>query len=290
MSKVVKDLCNLWDIQHIRTSPYHPQSDGALERWHACLKGMIKKKSIDKSMWDELVKFCLFAYRDTPHCVTGYPPFELMFGRDIKGPLELMRSSWVEGKVDGMRLCDWVKEIRQKMCAMAEVVREKEVIAKGDMKWIYDRRAKEVEFKEGGLVLVHKPGIACKMDGAWDGPFQVKRQISPVNVEVILPGKTKPKVLHANLIKPYFAPTSVVHRVAVIREEDDDTVMDQGRMILTDGGRPPTEQEKLQLAGVLDKHRDNLCKEPGCTKEIMMSILLEDSRPFALRPYTTPNL
>ena len=74
----------------------------------------------------------------------------------------------------------------------------------------------------------------------------------------------------------------------MIREEDDNTVMDQGRMILTDGGRPPTEQEKLQLAGVLDKHRDNLCKEPGCTKEIMMSILLEDSWPFALRPYTTP--
>ena len=133
---------------------------------------------------------------------------------------------------------------------------------------------------------VHKPGIACKMDGAWDGPFQVKKQISPVNIEVILPGKTKPKVLHANLIKPYFAPTSVIHRVAVIREEDDDTMMVQGRMILTDGGRLPTEQEKHQLAGVLDKHRENLCKEPGCTKEIMMSILLEDSQPFTLRPYT----
>ena len=39
--KVVKDLCKLWDIDHVRTSPYHPQSDGALERWHACLKGML---------------------------------------------------------------------------------------------------------------------------------------------------------------------------------------------------------------------------------------------------------
>ena len=48
-----------------------------------------------------------------------------MFGRDVKGPLELMRSLWVDGKVDGLRLCDWVKEVRQKMSAMAKLVREK---------------------------------------------------------------------------------------------------------------------------------------------------------------------
>ena len=72
MSKVVKGLCQTWEIDHIRTSPYHPQSDGALERWHACLKGMLKKQPVEGNRWDEVLKFCLFTYRDSPHCVTGF--------------------------------------------------------------------------------------------------------------------------------------------------------------------------------------------------------------------------
>ena len=40
MSGVMKQLCQALDIQQIRTRPYHPQSDGALERRHSCLKGM----------------------------------------------------------------------------------------------------------------------------------------------------------------------------------------------------------------------------------------------------------
>ena len=38
-SKLTRHMCKTFEIHKVRTSPYHPQSDGALERWHACLKG-----------------------------------------------------------------------------------------------------------------------------------------------------------------------------------------------------------------------------------------------------------
>lgn len=48
MDSVTKSLCKSLGVEQVRNSPYHPQSDGALERWHACLKG-VKRAQIDKT-------------------------------------------------------------------------------------------------------------------------------------------------------------------------------------------------------------------------------------------------
>ena len=91
MSALPKQLCDMLEIKRIRTSPYHPDSDRMLERWHASMKPMIKKTELDHRDWDKCLKYLLFAYRSTPHSVTGFSPFELIYGRDVRGPLELLR-------------------------------------------------------------------------------------------------------------------------------------------------------------------------------------------------------
>ena len=48
MRKLMKQLCTLLDIKPIKTSPYHPQTDGLLERWHFDLRVMLKKAMSDK--------------------------------------------------------------------------------------------------------------------------------------------------------------------------------------------------------------------------------------------------
>ena len=52
MSKLTRQMCETFEVNRVRTSPYHPQSDGALERWHACLKGMMKRSEINLKCWD----------------------------------------------------------------------------------------------------------------------------------------------------------------------------------------------------------------------------------------------
>ena len=286
MSKVVKDLCRTWEIDHIRTSPYHPESDGALERWNACLKGMLKKQPVEGNRWDKVLRFCLFAYRDSPHCVTGFSPFDLMFGRDVKGPLPLLRTTWVEGEVDGLKVNDWVKSIRERMKAMAAIVLDRK--AKSTMKIFYDKKAKEVHFSEADQVLVHKPGLHSKMDGSWDGPFTVGKRLSDTNYSVVVPGRKRPRVLHVNMLKPYLTAYASVHRVAVVQEEGHDCVIGPSSLVLTDDGKSLSVQECKQLKRVLDKHARTLSTEPGCTEAIKMTICLSDNRPFSLKPYTTP--
>ena len=82
MSRVLKDLLSLLQIRHLRTSVYHPQTDGLVERFNQTLKRMLKKvMEVDGKNWDQLLPHVLFAIREVPQASTGFSPFELPYGR-----------------------------------------------------------------------------------------------------------------------------------------------------------------------------------------------------------------
>ena len=91
--KMMKELCSTLEITHLKTSPYHPQTDGCLEWWwYSSLKTMLRKKENRQDEWDRLLNFWLFAYRQAPHANTGYSPFELIYERQVRGPLDVVRT------------------------------------------------------------------------------------------------------------------------------------------------------------------------------------------------------
>ena len=286
MSRLTKSVCNTLGIEQIRTSPYHPQSDGALERWHACLKGMLKRSEADLKYWDRHLKYLLFAYRDTPHCTTGFSPFSLLFGREVKGPLALVHSSWLEGESEGVEASVWVTALKQQMALMSEVVTEKERVAKAKMKQVFDKSAKEKSFSVGDLVLIRKPGLKGKLGDSWDGPYQILEKISPLNYKIETPGR-RSKVLHVNLLKKWSTPVARVHGVAVIHEEEGESESPQGLKLSRDGFVPTREQQQL-LDATLAKYPEVLREMPGRTKEITLSIDTAESPPLRSHPYRIP--
>ena len=87
-----QEMSKLLSIDRLKTSPYHLQTNGAIERWHSCLKGMLRKKDDRKTDWDRLIKYyCLLAYRATPRAATGFSPIQMLHGRNQRGPLEVMK-------------------------------------------------------------------------------------------------------------------------------------------------------------------------------------------------------
>ena len=77
-------------INKTHTSAYHPEGNGQVENLHKILRSMLKARVQDNpATWNEHLDFCVMAYRSSVHSSSGQNPFELMFGREIRIPLDV---------------------------------------------------------------------------------------------------------------------------------------------------------------------------------------------------------
>ena len=80
-SSIIKELCEILGIQQLQTMPYHPQTNGLVERLHQMIMCMIGKLGEDKKAdWPSHLAEIVHAYNATRSIVTGYSPHYLMFG------------------------------------------------------------------------------------------------------------------------------------------------------------------------------------------------------------------
>lgn len=88
-SKLIKELCALLGVQKCHTTPYHPRGN-PVERFNRTLLAMLGTLEFkQKSKWKQFVKPLVHAYNCTKNEVTGYTPYELMFGRCPRLPIDL---------------------------------------------------------------------------------------------------------------------------------------------------------------------------------------------------------
>jgi transposase InsO family protein len=105
---LMTQLYELLGITNIKTSVYHPEANGLVERFNGMLKRMLKKFASDEvDKWDKYLPYVLFAYREVPCQSTGYSPFELLYGRTVRGPFSLITDALFinYGCLDRKRSC-----------------------------------------------------------------------------------------------------------------------------------------------------------------------------------------
>jgi len=79
LSKTFTEVCKLLKINKIKTSPFRPQSNGALEKIHRILAEYLRHY-IDKNLnnWDHLLPYAFFVYNTTIHTATNFQPYALL--------------------------------------------------------------------------------------------------------------------------------------------------------------------------------------------------------------------
>lgn len=78
-------------IKHLPVAPYHPSSNGAAENAVRTIKRVLKKASLENVNDNTALSKFLFMYRNTEHSTTGREPAVAMFGRRLRGRLDLLR-------------------------------------------------------------------------------------------------------------------------------------------------------------------------------------------------------
>ena len=108
-------------ISQYKSSPYHPESQGALERFHPTLKNMIRSYCFDTEKdWDEGVHLLLFTVRESVQESLGFSSFELVFGHTVRGPFKLLKEKFLSNNDSSLNLLQYVSDFKDRLSKACE--------------------------------------------------------------------------------------------------------------------------------------------------------------------------
>ena len=202
-------LCELYGVQKLRTSPYHAQTNGQVERMNQTIIRMIGKLEEDrKACWSEYLPELLLAYNAMCSTVTGYSPYYLLFGRRPRIPVDYLfptlRDSPHQTKME-VSVAAMQKRLKEAFTVARHLTSEE--VAR---QCCYsDRKAGAVALQPGDIVMVRTDDFVgkWKVKDRWeDGGFIVESQLEDWPVyKVKCPtsdARQKPKyqILHRNCL------------------------------------------------------------------------------------------
>lgn len=197
LSKIFTEVCKLLQINKINTSPFHPQTNGSLERSHRTLTEYLRHY-VDKKLnnWDEYLPYAFFVYNSTEHTSTGYQPYSLLFGRRLEIPIKLSHEPEPRYNYD-----NYYFDLKQKMQESHKIAKENLIKRKVKSKQIYDNNENSIEIHVKDQILLRDKTQKNKLNPLWIGPYEVTDVLDRENI-VILRGRRHVTV-HKNNVKRF---------------------------------------------------------------------------------------
>ncbi|XP_033098556.1 uncharacterized protein K02A2.6-like [Anneissia japonica] len=162
VSYEMKQFLKQRDIRHLHSAIYHPQSNGAVERFNKVLKQTIQTAFLEGKEVKQYVQSFLFAYRNTPHSTTEVEPALLLHGRKLRNKLD----------IKGLTPPADVVVDKSKLKELVKVNQKKQKTYFGNRNSV-----KKPIIQEGMNVKVKKIGYVHKGSSSFMGPFRVVKKV-----------------------------------------------------------------------------------------------------------------
>ena len=302
VSELMREIERLLSIKHMVSSPYHPECNGLCEKFNSTLKQMLKKLCVEKPRdWDRYLEPLLFAYREVPQESLGFSPFELLYGRQIRGPMSILRELWTNEKPDEevKTTYQYVNDLRNRIEETCNLAHESLMHAQLRYKSHFDRKAKLRVLKPGDKVLILLPTDLNKLLMQWKGPFEVLERVGATDYKIcIREGRTK--IFHINMLKQYFERESMesVGFVTVMESGEsndagvglDDSQLNHDVETIEHVNVNPelSVVQKNEIKELLCEFSDVFSSNPGLTDLVEHKVELECDRPIRCKPYPVP--
>ena len=160
--------------------------------------------------WDEWLRYVTMAYNSSVHSTTGFTPYKLRFGAEMRLPIHVLTGDPNRGPVadpDPEGYKTYVDELQHHLQEVHAVAQEVTKTSMKTQKDQYDARAKIRQFKVGQPVWVYKPyrkkGVCPKFQCKWDKVYIVTGKLDDVLYRVQKGKKGTGQVVHVQRLMPY---------------------------------------------------------------------------------------
>ena len=260
-NKLFHRLEKLSGVTRLRTTPYHPQGNGKVERFNRTLLHMSRTlPESQKHKWKDSLNKVVHAYNSSRNDATGFSPFYLLFGRSPRLPVDLMFG--LSREDTRMNHTEYTEKWKVAMKDAYEMARQNISKSSEDGKKQYDRKVRFSSLQPGDRVLVRnlsERGRPGKLRSYWEQEVHlIVEQKGDLPVFEVTPEgrKGKSRMLHRNLLLPCdFLQTDLSKPVPQHTHERRSVPANQGRDVHQHGsdsgdegelpGLSPTELEML---------------------------------------------
>lgn len=281
MGKLCKEVMTILGIDQSRTSPYHPQTNGAVERLNKTLKEALAKQHDAGISWSEALPIVLFHLRQHDHTSTGLSPHQLVYGWEGRSLLDLIHAGWTDKQVQKFDLTAYATQLASTLSTLRDIGASNAMVAQEKRKELYDRNSSQRHLEQGSLVMYRTPGLHASLSESWIGPFEVLECLGAVNYRIKKLEGGKSRVVHVNMLKKYQDREEKVKKLVVVAE---DTIVGQSLQIERAPSCP-----SMKLQELLDRYTHVLSVKPGNTKILEMEIDVMTTSPINLPPYRVPD-
>ena len=245
-AKLMKEVCEILQIRKTRTTGYHPQSNGLIERFNRTLINMLAKHHEGHPEdWDKHLSLTSMAYNSTVHTSTGYTPYFLTHGREMRLPVDLLIPV-DPPDFQHQSTTSFARTTKNALSDAFQIANSFLDGARKRQKHGYDKWAKEHPYSVGDRVWLFDPtvrrGRANKRVLPWVGPYIIRKTFDTndekgVTYRIQLETGRRRIVVHHNRLKPCIGPRKDTGR----QSQSDNNHQGRGAPIVshqgqTDGG------------------------------------------------------
>ena len=203
VGSVLTKLCQFYHIKKVATTPYHPSSNGLVERANRkildCLRHVLTPYTVN---WDLAISDTQYAINATVNLSTGETPHFILHGYEKRHPTDVMGKI---NKTPPMYTYDDYVSMRTQMSRrIINEVRHRLLQESINRKLIYDRvaRAKDVRLGQKVFVRRHiKEGPLFKLSSKFTGPYRVIEIMGKGKIKIKCLATMKESVVHLDHVK-----------------------------------------------------------------------------------------
>ena len=143
VSECMQEVSRLLSIRRLATTLYYPICNCLTEKFNGTLKKILRRLCIEQpKQWYRFINPLLFAYREVPQAPTGFSPFELLYGRTVRGAMTILNELWT-GESESTEIktsYQYMLELRKRLEETIKLAQEELTKAKSDTRKIMTRK------------------------------------------------------------------------------------------------------------------------------------------------------